>query len=69
MESKTKRNASGITKCNNINAKPIRKRKQPPERQDVSLNEATISLALEGLSPYVRVVKPSRSSLTYERME
>ncbi len=35
----------------------------------ISPNELTVPLDAEGLAPHIRVVKASRSSLTYDRME
>jgi hypothetical protein len=34
-----------------------------------SPNEDPVTLSVEGLAPHVRVVRASRPSLTYERME
>lgn len=45
------------------------KQEQSSEADTVSPNEAVVPLAFEELSPHVRIVKPSRPSLTYDRIE
>lgn len=42
---------------------------QPTEIQKVSFNEAMVPMTCDELSPHVRIVKPSRPSLTYDRVE
>lgn len=42
---------------------------QSSEADTVSPNEAAVPLAFEELAPHVRVIRPSRPSLTYDRME
>ena len=37
--------------------------------QATSPNESPVQLDFPGLAPHVRVVRPSRPSLTYERVE
>lgn len=34
-----------------------------------SINESSVPLFFDGLSPYVQIIRPSRTSLSYERIE
>lgn len=38
-------------------------------KQQVSLNETPVPLMDSELAPWIKVVRPSRASLTYDRME
>jgi len=40
-----------------------------PERARESTNEVVVELNLNELAPHVKVVRPTRPSLTYDRME
>jgi len=43
--------------------------KHPSEAHASSLNENPVSLVFDDLAPHVKIIKPSRPSLTYDRME
>lgn len=45
------------------------KPKRAFEPKAESPNEAVVHLAFEELAPHVKVIRPSRPSLTYERFE
>jgi hypothetical protein len=40
-----------------------------PERSNESANERPVVLEMDELAPHVKVVRPTRPSLTYDRME
>lgn len=51
------------------NHKGKRKSSEKTRKRKFSLNEATISLLDEELRQWVKVIRPSRASITYERYE
>jgi len=46
-----------------------RKASRIHKRDRESINESAVPLEVDELSPYVKVVRPTRPSLTYDRME
>jgi hypothetical protein len=68
MKPKTNLKGDIAARCN-VSETRIKLPAETLEPKAGSPNETTIPLVFKELTPYIKVIRPSRPSLTYDRME